>query len=217
MSEHEHPPIRKHKKLLTIVGTAVSAVVITIILLSVIFITSGFNLTYRNIKYYDKVRVENSFMPQTESLGNYKDTDFKYNIRIAPFGSESATLKVKYKSKEYKQLVYGLKRIGHHEHHREQRHQRKRKQEYEQEKEKVYANYTASYFPVKDVTAQDDNTIELDGYKFSYIDQGNYPKKLFFVATNDNKKTITYICFTDPDLDYIDSSFEEFLKHNCKW
>lgn len=188
MSEHEHPPIRKHKKMLTIVGTAVSAVVITIILLSVIFITSGFNLTYHNIKYYGKVRVENSFMPQTESLGNYKDTDFKYNIRIAPFGSESATLKVKYKSKEY-----------------------------EQEKEKIYANYTASYFPVKDVTAQDDNTIELDGYKFSYIDQGNYPKKLFFVATNDNKKTITYICFTDPDLDYIDSSFEEFLKHNCKW
>lgn len=183
----EKPPMKKYKKVLIIIASALALISATAILFFTLTLTTGIPVTFHNMKYYDTVRVENEFMPALDELGNYKDVDMTYFKRISAFSSESCTLKVKYKSKIY-----------------------------EQEKEKIYKNCTASYFPAASSSASDDNTIEKDGYRFSYIDQGNFPKKIYLIATNDDKKTISYICFNDPDLDYIES-FDEFLKKECRW
>ncbi len=63
----------------------------------------------------------------------------------------------------------------------------------------------------------------LDGYTFRALDVDGayenelyYPKKLMFVATNDNLREIVYLSFYDGDLDYIDS-LPKFLLDECGW
>ena len=60
--------------------------------------------------------------------------------------------------------------------------------------------------------------VELDGYTFRTLslEDFNYPKRLMFVATNDDTKQIVYLSFYDDDLDYI-VSLEEFLMDDCGW
>ena len=60
--------------------------------------------------------------------------------------------------------------------------------------------------------------VELDGYHFRTlsIEDFMYPKRLMFVATNDETKEIIYLSFYDDDLDYI-ISLEEFLLDDCGW
>ncbi len=183
----EKQPMKKSKKVLIAAAAVISIIAATIILFFTLLMTKGFSVTLHDMKYYDKIRAEYEFMPVIEELGDCKDINLKYRKRIAPFGSEVCTLKVKYKSENY-----------------------------EREKAKVYGNLTASYFPAKSVEYGENNSIIKDGYRFNYIDRGNFPKKIYLIATNDDKKTISYICFFDPDIEYIDS-FDEFLKQNCKW
>lgn len=65
--------------------------------------------------------------------------------------------------------------------------------------------------------------VEIDGYHFRMLadteaDEGNlyYPKRLMFVATNDETREIVYLSFYDYDLDYI-GSLREFLLDSCGW
>lgn len=44
----------------------------------------------------------------------------------------------------------------------------------------------------------------------------NYPKKIIFIATNDQQRSIAYTAFYDDDLDYI-QSLESFLLKDCGW
>lgn len=183
----EKPPMKKYKKILIITASALALISATAILFFTLIFTTGIPVTFHNMKYYDTVRVENEFMPSLDELGDYKDIDMTCFKRISAFSSESCTLKVKYKSKIY-----------------------------EQEKENLSRKYSASYFPAISSSSSGDNTIEKDGYTISYIDRGNFPKQIFLIATNDDKKTVKYICFNDPDLDYIES-FDDFLKKECRW
>ena len=63
-----------------------------------------------------------------------------------------------------------------------------------------------------------DPTVELDGYFFRTlsIEEFNYPKRLMFVATNDETNEIVYLSFYDDDLDYI-VSLGDFLSDDCGW
>ena len=44
-----------------------------------------------------------------------------------------------------------------------------------------------------------------------------YPHDFIFVGTSDMEQSICYIYYLDTDLDYIDTSFEEFLRKECGW
>ena len=60
--------------------------------------------------------------------------------------------------------------------------------------------------------------VQLDGYIFRTLSLVDfyYPKRMMFVATNDDTKEIIYLSFYDDDLDYI-VSLEDFLMDDCGW
>lgn len=58
--------------------------------------------------------------------------------------------------------------------------------------------------------------VMIDGYVFRLVADHDYPKKLMFVATNDDTDEIIYMSFYDDDLDYIES-LDEFILKDCGW
>lgn len=90
--------------------------------------------------------------------------------------------------------------------------------EYIIQKEQLEEKYT---FRVDKMSAHGydcDPTVELDGYFFSTISGEDfyYPKRLMFIATNDDTNEIIYLSFYDDDLDYI-VSLVDFLNDECGW
>ena len=64
---------------------------------------------------------------------------------------------------------------------------------------------------------------KINDYSFRVLDineeyslEIDYPKRLVFIATNDQDNSISYTAFYDDDLDYIES-LEEFLLNDCGW
>ena len=55
---------------------------------------------------------------------------------------------------------------------------------------------------------------EIDGYTFRLLEDIAYPKRLFFIATNDETHEIIYLYFCDDDLDYI-TSLTDFILDDC--
>jgi hypothetical protein len=53
-------------------------------------------------------------------------------------------------------------------------------------------------------------------HHYTQIEEFNYPKRLMFVATNDETNEIVYLSFYDDDLDYI-VSLGDFLIDDCGW
>ena len=67
-----------------------------------------------------------------------------------------------------------------------------------------------------------DPSVEADGYLFRLLDVEKYsqylwyPKKLMLIGANDQKREIVYLLYSDPDLDYIEST-EKLLRNLCGW
>ena len=64
---------------------------------------------------------------------------------------------------------------------------------------------------------------KINDYSFRVLDVNeeygleiDYPKRLVFIATNDQDNSISYTAFYNDDLDYIES-LEEFLLNDCGW
>lgn len=62
-----------------------------------------------------------------------------------------------------------------------------------------------------------ENEFELDGFSFSAIEGGNYPKRMLFIGCSDSTNEIAYIYFYDMDLDYISGSMPEFILEDTGW
>ena len=65
--------------------------------------------------------------------------------------------------------------------------------------------------------------ISMDGYDFRLLSEDtalgydmDYPKRLIFIATNDDTCEVIYMSFYDDDLDLIES-LEKFINKNCGW
>ena len=62
-----------------------------------------------------------------------------------------------------------------------------------------------------------ENEFELDGFSFSAVEGGNYPKRMLFIGCSDSTNEIAYIYFCDTDLDYISESVSEFILEDTGW
>lgn len=61
----------------------------------------------------------------------------------------------------------------------------------------------------------------LDGFNFQMLSNGEYklfyPKTMAFIGISEDNNEIAYVFYHDMDLDYIGSSFSDFLIEDCGW
>lgn len=95
--------------------------------------------------------------------------------------------------------------------------------EYKEQKALIEDNYIFQEETISDDRSSIDPTVEIGGYLFralsvngGYGNEINYPKRLIFIATNDETSEIVYMAFYDDDLDYI-KSLKDFINDNCGW
>ncbi len=146
---------------------------------------------------YQEISDSFSAMPELDELGDYNEIiHYDYFSGAMIFFGDADTLTVHYSPEEYET------------------------QKAEIENKYVVYDYRNKIFFGKESC---DSTIEIDGYSFSVVSCNNQygyelylPKKMMFIATNDEKKTISYTAYYDDDLDYIDN-LEEFLLKECGW
>lgn len=58
---------------------------------------------------------------------------------------------------------------------------------------------------------------ELNGFSFSTIKGGDYPKDMLFVGFSDSTNEIAYIYYHDMDLDSVSPSITDFIKKETGW
>lgn len=146
---------------------------------------------------YQEISDSFSAMPELDELGDYNEIiHYDYFSGAMIFYGDADTLTVHYSPEEYEA------------------------QKAETINKYVVYDYRNKIFFNKEYC---DSTAEIDGYSFSVVSCNNQwgyelqlPKKMMFIATNDEKKTISYTSYYDNDLDYIDN-LEEFLLKNCGW
>ena len=65
------------------------------------------------------------------------------------------------------------------------------------------------------------DVIVVDTFNIKVLDiekyQLMYPKYLAFLGVSDSTKEVVYIYYEDPDLDYIEDSWENFIIEYCNW
>lgn len=171
-------------------------IVILFVFVTVINAMVGGWVSY-NINRYIDIAETKVILPNIEELGEYEDIDFKfYRNNMLIFKSDAYILKTSYNDENY-----------------------------EKEKERITKNYSYQTESVRDIV--DKNTYEKEPYFI--IDTFNmkmlslleydleYPEELIFIGTSDENKSIAYVYYYNQDLDYIDNSFERFLKEDCGW
>ena len=174
---------------------------LVLIILSVIVLAYVMNACFgghlsHNIKYYNDLAEKYSYLPAIDELGNYEDYKFKYfNDYMFIFSAESYVLRVRYNEAEYKaQKELVLKKYI-----------------FETEKLIHMPDIEDYKEPSFTIDTFEMNTLSIKQYKL------DYPKNLVFVGTSDETCEISYVCFIDWDIDFIDMSFEEFLRDMCRW
>jgi len=151
---------------------------------------------YQNDKisdHYTEVTKDFPKMPTLAAPGEVQNTDYYlYRFQMMIFMDESYTIICKYDEDEY-----------------------------QKQKELLEQDYVFQSGPlkVKDHTCESEVTI--DGYHFRIvaIDSDKafiYPKRMMFIATNDDTKEIVYIAYENLDLDYIDS-LESHITDSLGW
>ena len=150
-----------------------------------------------NIKYYTELTQTNTILPKIDEVGEYENYYFKYyHNDMLIFESDAYILKIAYDADNY-----------------------------EKEKERINQKYVYQSKPVADtvetITYVKEPSFTIDTFNMKMLSsieyKLNYPKELVFIGTSDEKNMITYVYFLDHDLDYIDCSFEEFLREKCGW
>jgi len=88
--------------------------------------------------------------------------------------------------------------------------------EYSTEKEKLdekyswtQRNFSGEFFGIKPY-------FELDGFSFRAVEDSDV-KEMFLVGTSDDTNEIAYVFFYDPDIDYIEGSFTDFVTTETGW
>ncbi|MBP3392160.1 MAG: hypothetical protein J6L76_05155 [Clostridia bacterium] len=146
-------------------------------------------------KHYTQVCADFDLMPTLKEIGNYVQIEhydyFSQSGLI--FTCDADTLIVSYTDEEYQKQKALLD------------------DRYVFQEEPVSSDYTWEPYA------------EIQNYAFRMLcieDESsmkiNYPKKIIFIATNDQQRSIAYTAFYDDDLDHI-QSLEPFLLKECGW
>ena len=147
-------------------------------------------------RYIELTESSEKPLPKLDALGAFQDVQFKYyrkNMLI--FFSDAYTLRLAYDEANY-----------------------------QREKEKLLQTYVYQTETISDREGYDKEPFfELNPFSFrmlslaEYRDELLYPKEMVFVGFSDETQEIAIVFYDDFDLDYIDTSFPEFLKQECGW
>ena len=136
-----------------------------------------------------------TILPMIENLGSYTDIEFRhYQKNMFIFSSDAYTLKVTYDAENY-----------------------------QNEKENFLKKYVYEKDKLSDYGGDNkDPDFEMDTYSFKMLSYDNYklqayPHEMVFVGVSDERQEIAIVYYSDSDLDFIDSSFPEFLISECGW
>lgn len=94
--------------------------------------------------------------------------------------------------------------------------------EYEDQKALLEGKYIFQSEPMRGYKYSCEPAVQIDGYYFRTLSISDYgqeiyfPKRLVFIATNDEAQEIVYMAFYDDDLDYIES-LTDFINEDCGW
>ncbi|MBQ9914820.1 MAG: hypothetical protein IJO50_01620, partial [Clostridia bacterium] len=148
--------------------------------------------TSYDIKHYKELTETNTILPKLDELGDYEDIDFKfYRKNMLIFQSDAYTLKVAYDENNYNI-----------------------------QKEKINQEYIFHEEPISDdrsgISYVKKSAFTIDDFDMRVLSEEAYkmhfPKNIIFIGTSDEKRMISYVYYFDDDLDYIDTSLEDFLK-----
>lgn len=188
-------------------GVVLKIILTIFILLAFIFSFVATRLfgTFEMLSYNSENEIGDSYvevceyfdsMPTLDELGDYekvKHYDY-FSTVLLIFNTDADTLVVQYDSDEYQKqkALLDSKYVF-------------------QEEILVSSVYTCQpSFTIGDYSFR---ALSIDE-QYSY--NLDYPKRMVFIATNDQDNSISYTAFYDDDLDYIES-LEEFLLNDCGW
>ena len=188
-------------------GVVLKIILTIFILLAFIFSFVATRLfgTFEMLSYNSENEIGDSYvevceyfdsMPTLDELGDYekvKHYDY-FSTVLLIFNTDADTLVVQYDSDEYQKqkALLDSKYVF-------------------QEEILVSSVYTCQpSFTIGDYSFR---ALSIDE-QYSY--NLDYPKRMVFIATNDQDNSISYTAFYNDDLDYIES-LEEFLLNDCGW
>ena len=187
-----------------------SVLCVVLVIAVLVLVGSCVNFVYgsntsKNIKHYRELTENVEALPKLDELGKYNEYSFKYyqkNMLI--FFSDAYILKVFYDKENYEKEKSKLdeKYVFETEVLYDYR--------YDAEEEKYIKVYPKQ--PNFQIDTFDMRILSWDKHSVR-----EYPHDFVFVGTSDKEQSICYIYYLDTDLDYIDTSFEEFLRKECGW
>lgn len=179
--------------------------VIVLIIFAVSFLWSSFIGLFETLSYskndeigefYAESREQFPVMPSLDGVGEYSKAEHYdyFSTACLIFDVDADTLMLHYDAEEY-----------------------------EKQKALLNSKYVFQTGAASVYEYSVNPTAVIDGYTFRMLDISDenpyklyYPKTMVFIVTNDEKNTISYTCFDNDDLDYIED-LEEFLKNDCGW
>lgn len=175
----------------------------TLIIISLILSFIGWFLfgSY-TIKGAEKEYISHSLTEENllESAGDYDDVYFQlYTYNMFIFQSRSVLLKFDYTEENYTAQTEFISN------------------NYSFLDEPIIVDYDSSYMISQ-------NEFDIGDWQFRVCADGDYPKKFRTIGFNEKSKSIVYIDFDDPDLDYLCETFEpmeecfidEYVGYNFK-
>lgn len=180
------------------------SVTITIVVVAVFLLISAFLTIYivrflfgaksNDMNIYINIAENNDFLPGLDELGEYDDIFFQYMHRsMLIFESDAYVLKISYDDDDYEEQKAALNNI------------------YSYQSTPLGSDFESPKEPEFTVDTFSFRVLSMEEYDFSY------PHQLVFVGISDENKQIAYVYYYDTDLDFIETSFETFLRHECGW
>lgn len=179
--------------------------IISIIFMITIYITVVFPLSMNiwgtpkeKLSYYigewNQIADNLEFLPSLSDMGKYSEIKYKHLYRdFIFFESDAYTLTAAYSEENY-----------------------------ENQKE-IFKNefvFQENFFEF-DSDRYRRTSFDIDNYDFYMASFEEYrmlyPTKILFIGFNDTENEIAFIFYSDMDLDYISTSFEDFLFYDCAW
>lgn len=185
------PKTIEEKKSKMVADIIISIVIIAVII-AVIWWAFGYTNS-SNIAHYNNFAEEFKYIPETTEIGNYKNIEVNhYQKRMLFSKFDVYTLTAQYVDDMY------LK-----------------------ENKSINERYIFEQDIIRDDTANVQPLFQVEDFSFRMLSFEHYnlcyPKEIVFIGTSDKTKEITFICFNDKSLDFIDMPLSKFLIEICGW
>lgn len=182
--------MNKNKKVIISIVSIIS--IIAICCLLVFFLFKPRDKVSYDIEKWKNLENKYSFLPSVDELGKYTDLYFKFFHKdMLMFESDAYVLKVTYGDEVF-----------------------------DRQKDYINNNYVMQEKVYENRTERE-ASFTLDGFYFRMLSQNEYklyyPKTIAFIGVSEESNEIAYVFYDDVDLDYIGSSFPDFLIEDCGW